>query len=60
MDKRLAWFVITMDSAWVVLSMLLLLTNALDLNTAGNWAVLIQADIVLTLAVLQIIGVRRI
>lgn len=59
-DKRLAWFVIAMDLAWVVLSVLVLLTNVLDLNTAGNWMVLIQADVVLALAVLQIIGVRRI
>lgn len=58
-DRRLAWQVIALDSAWVFLSALVLLTNVLDLNTAGNWAVLIQADIVLTLAVLQIIGIRR-
>jgi hypothetical protein len=59
-DKRLVWFVIAMDSAWVILSILVLLTNVLNLNTAGNWAVLLQADVVLVLAVLQIIGVRRI
>lgn len=49
----------TGDIAWVIGSIILLVTDALELTTGGNWAVLIVGDIVLTFAIVQIIGLRR-
>jgi hypothetical protein len=60
LNTRLAWVITALDLAWVALSAVLLLTNALSLSTAGNWAVLIVADLVLALGVLEFIGVRRV
>lgn len=59
LNPRLVWGIIAADAAWVVLSVLALITNVLGLSSAGMWAVLIQGDIVGVLAVLQMIGVRR-
>jgi hypothetical protein len=58
-NKTLAWEVIALNFAYVALSALVLLTNALQLTTEGSWLVLIAADIVLTLGILQTVGVRR-
>ena len=57
---RLAMSIIVMDSAWVLGSAVLLLTGALPLTTAGNWAVLIVADAVSVFAIIEYIGFRRI
>ncbi|HEX2621241.1 MAG TPA: hypothetical protein VHL11_13870 [Phototrophicaceae bacterium] len=51
--------ILALDIAWVVISAVLLLTNALSLSTAGSWAVLIAADAVATLAALEYYGLRR-
>lgn len=57
---QFAWEIVFADLAWVLVSWGLLLTNALPFSTAGSWAVLIVADIVLLFGVMQIIGIRRI
>ncbi|MCA9885623.1 MAG: hypothetical protein KC708_21745 [Anaerolineae bacterium] len=58
-DLRLpGQFVTAMDMLWVVGSYGLLLSQILPLNTAGNWAVLIIADIVLAFALVQLWGLR--
>lgn len=54
-----AWFAIEADLAWVVASWIILLTNALNMNSAGNWATLIVADVVTAFAILQYVGLRR-
>ena len=48
------------DGAWVVGSVVLLLTDWLPLTSAGSWAILLVADVVLVFAIVQYIGVRRI
>lgn len=47
------------DLLWVAGSAVLLLFDPFDFSTAGMWAVLVVADIVLTLAILQYVGLRR-
>lgn len=47
------------DLLWVVGSAAVLLFNPFDFSTAGNWATLIVADIVMIFAIAQYIGVRR-
>ncbi len=49
----------TLNALFVVGCVLILATDAFGLTTAGRWAILVAADIVLTLAVLQFIGARR-
>ena len=48
---------IAMDAVWVAGSIILIGLGLL--NTAGNWATGIVADIVLLFAILQAIGLRR-
>jgi Na+-driven multidrug efflux pump len=59
LDTRLVWAIFALDVAWVVVSMVILLTNAFALSNEGRWAVLIVADIVAVFAVLEYIGLRR-
>ena len=47
------------DIAWVVGSIIFLVSDALSLTTAGNWDVLIVGDVVLLFAIAQILGLRR-
>jgi hypothetical protein len=51
--------IIVADVAWVATSVLILLTGALPLTTAGSWAVLIAGDLVTALAILEYVGLRR-
>jgi hypothetical protein len=55
----LAKTIIALDAAWVIISLLLLLTSWLNLSTAGNWVVAVLAEVVLTFAILQTVGLRR-
>ncbi|MBZ0305814.1 MAG: hypothetical protein K8I82_07075 [Anaerolineae bacterium] len=59
LNRHHAILAIELDVAWVAASVIVLLTGALPLTTAGSWAVLIVADIVSVFAVLQFIGLRR-
>ncbi|MCI0709366.1 MAG: hypothetical protein L0154_04310 [Chloroflexi bacterium] len=47
------------DLLWVAGSAVLLLFDPFDFSTAGMWAVLVVADIVLTFAIVQYVGLRR-
>ena len=47
------------DLLWVAGSAVLLLLDPFDFSTSGMWAVLVIADIVLTFAILQYVGLRR-
>ena len=51
--------VVALDLGWVVGSVPLLALPLLPLTSAGWWAVAIVADIVLVLAVLQFVGLRK-
>jgi hypothetical protein len=51
--------VIDLNVVWVIASIALLVTNALNLSNGGNWTVLIVADIVAALAIAQFVGWRR-
>jgi hypothetical protein len=50
---------IIMDVAWVIGSIIILLTDLVPLSTGGMWAVAIVADIVAVFAVLQFYSLRR-
>lgn len=52
-----AWTVVAMDGAWVVGSAAVIVMGVL--NTSGNWAVAVVADVVLAFAVWQVIGLRK-
>ncbi len=51
--------VIIADIAWVVGSIILLLSGWLPLTSAGKWTVALLADAVAILAVLQYLGLKR-
>jgi hypothetical protein len=54
-----AWFVIALDAAWVIGSVLAILASWSPLTQTGKWLVAILADVVGLFAVLQFIGLRR-
>jgi hypothetical protein len=51
--------VVAVNVAWVIASVILLIADPFPLTTEGKWFVLIVADAVGVLAVLQFIGARR-
>jgi hypothetical protein len=59
LDIRFGWAAVVLDLAWVLGSLVLLLTDLLPLTTAGKWIIAILADIVLVFAIVQFIGIRR-
>ena len=58
-NPALAWGVVAGALVWVLGSAVILLSNVFNLTNAGNWAVLIIADMVLVFAIAQTIGIRR-
>ena len=58
-DQRAAKTAVILDALWVVGSILLLLTDWLNLSAAGNWTVALLAEAVLTFCILQAVGLRR-
>ena len=50
---------IALDVAWIVASWLILLTGVPELTTAGKWAVAIVADAVMVMAILKVVGLRK-
>jgi len=58
-DPRLAKTAVVLDGLWVIGSVLLLLSDWLNLTVAGNWTVALLAEAVLTFAILQALGLRR-
>ncbi len=59
-ERNATNLIIAMDVAWVVGSILLLLTDVAELTTGGNWAVALVAVAVADFAILQTIGLRQI
>lgn len=57
---KYAWMIAVADFIWVALSWLLLITGAIPFSDAGNWGVLIIADIVLMFGIAEVVGIRRI
>jgi len=53
------WVAVTGDVAWVIMSIILIVSNWLPLTTHGQWTILIVSDIVLLFAIAQYIGIRR-
>jgi hypothetical protein len=53
-----AWVAVVMDAVWVLGSYALLFT--VPFSAGGKWLVVLLAEVVLTFAVLQIFGIRRI
>lgn len=58
-DRRLAWAVTLLDVAWVLGSVVILITDLVPLTVAGRWAVALVAEVVAVFAVLEFIGLRR-
>ena len=58
-SRQFALFVICVDSAWVLGSILLLLTNWLPLSVEGKWTVGLVAVIVDMFATLQFLEWRK-
>jgi len=58
-NTGLVWSIVAGDIIWVGASWLLLATGLIPFSDAGNWAVLIIADIVLLFAIAEVIGIRR-
>ena len=54
-----AWYAIIGDVVWVIGTAAILLTDAFSLTSEGKWLLFIIGDIVLTFAVVQYIGLRR-
>ena len=54
-----AWTAVGLDLAWVAASAALVLADLWPLETAGTWTVVAVADVVLTFAILQWVGLAR-
>ncbi len=54
-----AWGVISLDVAWVLGSLILLIADPLSLTLTGKWTVTIVADFVTLFATLQFFGLHR-
>jgi len=54
-----AWLAVVLDGAWVLGSAALVLADLWPLQTAGVWAVLVVAEVVLLCAILQAVGLKR-
>lgn len=59
-NQGLATFAVYADLAWVLASAVLIFANIVPFTTAGKWAIVIVADIVLVFAILQFVGLRRV
>jgi hypothetical protein len=58
-DRRSGMMYALIDSAWVIASVVILLTEWVPLTTEGEWAVGLVAVIVAIFAELQFLGARR-
>jgi hypothetical protein len=58
-NKRNARIIIALDVAWVIGSIALIALDPIGLTSAGKWAILVVADIVAALAVVEYVGLRR-
>ena len=60
LNVNYAWMVAIADFIWVALSWILLATGAIPFSDAGNWAVLLIADVVLMFGIIEVVSIRRI
>ncbi len=60
LEMKEAMVFIVSDVVWVLLSVVLLLTDWIPFTIEGRWLIVILADVVACFAVLQFIGARRI
>ena len=58
-DRRAGMMYALIDSAWVIASIVILLTGWVPLTTGGKWAVGLVAVIVAIFAELEFLGARR-
>lgn len=58
-NSAFAWYAIIGDVVWVIGTAVILLTDAFNLSPEGKWTLLIIGDIVLTFAIVQYVGLRR-
>lgn len=58
-ERKAVQAIIALDIAWVIGSIVLLLTGWLPFSIEGKWAVGIVADVVAIFALLQYLGLRR-
>jgi len=58
-NRTVAMLAIELDAAWVIGSIVLLVSGWVPFTTAGNWTIAIVADIVAVFAVVQFVGLRR-
>lgn len=59
LSDTLIKLIIGVDFAWVIATLVLLVSNLLNLTTGGNWTILIIGDIVLALGIAEVITYRR-
>lgn len=59
LDLRFVKLILALDCAWVLVSIVLLLTELLPLTTGGKWTIGVVADIVALFALLEFLGLRR-
>jgi hypothetical protein len=57
--KLKGWLALEGNALWVAGSIVVLVFDLFSFSTAGKWMVLIVTDIVLILAIVQVIGLRR-
>jgi hypothetical protein len=58
-SRRLTIAAILADAAWVLASWAIILTGWPALTTPGAWAVAVVSDVVIVVAVLKYVGLRR-
>lgn len=58
-EPRLVITIISLNAAFVVLCVGLLIADPFTLTTEGNWTLLILADVVAALGIWQYVGLRR-
>lgn len=59
LDPRAGMIAVELDVAWVIGSVILLVSGWLPLTAEGKWAIAIIAEIVAVFAIVQYFGVRK-
>src|SRR5690606_27867573 len=58
-NRSFARATVALDASWVLASVAILLAGWPPLSVAGNWTIILLAEIVATFAILQAVGLRR-
>jgi len=59
MNRQIAWLAIILNGIWVIASYFGLFLGWFPVNTAGNWAIALVAEVVAIFAILEYIALRR-